>query len=71
MKASLKFLTLKSYTLFIRETKNKIKKITNRIYAIFVAVPATPPSPSKPAMIAMIKNVNAQFSMLSLLYEVR
>jgi hypothetical protein len=43
-------------------TAAKIKKTTNRTYAICVAVPAIPDNPSNPAMIATTKNVTAQLS---------
>jgi hypothetical protein len=43
-------------------TAAKIKKTTNRTYAICVAVPAIPDNPSNPAIIATTKNVTAQLS---------
>jgi hypothetical protein len=51
----------------MKETRNRIRNTTNRIYAIFVASPAIPPNPRRAAIIAMIKNVTAQLSMSFLL----
>jgi hypothetical protein len=50
-----------------RETINRMRKTTNRIFAIPAAVPAMPEKPRTAAMIAMIKNVNAQLNMVKLL----
>ena len=43
-------------------TKNKTRKTTNNIQAIWVAVPAIPLSPSTPAMSATTRNVTAQLN---------
>jgi hypothetical protein len=43
-------------------TTKIIKNTTNKIHAIFVAVPATPLNPTTPAIRAMTKNVMAQLN---------
>jgi hypothetical protein len=43
----------------MRETTNKIRKTTNKTFAIHAAVPAIPPNPRTPAMIATSRNPNA------------
>jgi hypothetical protein len=40
------------------------KKTTNRIHAMFVAVPATPENPRRAAINAITKKVTAQFNMI-------
>ena len=45
-------------------TTARIKKITNKIHAIWVAAPAIPLKPNTPAIKPMIKKVSAQLSML-------
>jgi hypothetical protein len=46
----------------IKLTAKIIKKTTNKIHAILVAVPATPDKPTTPAMRAMTRNVMAQLN---------
>src|SRR4029077_9387267 len=45
-----------------RETKNKTRKITNKIFAIPAAVPAMPANPNRAASSAIIRKVNDQFN---------
>lgn len=48
----------------IKNISARTKPTTNRIQAIFTAVPAIPENPNSAAMIAIIKNVTAQLIML-------
>ena len=46
------------------ETIQRIRKITNRIQAIFAEAPAIPENPSTPAISAMTRNTRVQCSMM-------
>lgn len=48
----------------------KIRPTTNKIQAIFTAVPAIPENPKTPAISAIIKNVTAQPIICVLLFNV-
>jgi len=46
------------------DTTNRMRKITNNIFAILAEATATPPKPKKPAAIAMIRKTAAQYSIM-------
>ena len=47
-----------------KKTMARMMPMTNRIHAMFAAVPATPVNPSRPAMMATTRNTTAQLSMV-------
>jgi hypothetical protein len=53
-------LQVRRTTWLIKLTRNKIKKITNKILAMPAAATATPANPKKPAIIAITRKTSAQ-----------
>jgi len=49
----------------MRETRNKTRKMKNKILAMEAAPDATPPNPKIAAIIAMIRNITVQRNIVS------